>query len=58
MSKYEICRADYDSFLTAPSIADQYAMAWAEDRKAHISDSAYLSGANLGAFWVVGSPLV
>ena len=26
MRKYEICRADYDSFLTAPSIADQYAM--------------------------------
>ena len=44
--------------MIAAWVADQYAMAWAEDRKAHISDSAYLSGANLWAFWVVGSPLV
>jgi hypothetical protein len=44
--------------IIAQWIAEQYAMAWAEDRKAHISDKTYLSWASLGAFWVVGSPLV
>lgn len=44
--------------IIAEWVADQYAMAWAEDRKAHISDSTYLSGANLWAFWVAGAPLV
>ena len=44
--------------VIAQWVAEQYAMAWAEDRKAHITDKAYLSWANLGAFWVAGSPLV
>ena len=44
--------------LIAQGVSEQYAMAWAEDRKAHITDKAYLSWASLGAFWVVGSPLV
>lgn len=44
--------------IIAQWVAEQYAMAWAEDRKAHITDKAYLSWANLGVFWVVGSPLV
>ena len=44
--------------LISQWVAEQYAMAWAEDRKAHITDKAYLSWASLGVFWVVGSPLV
>lgn len=44
--------------IIAQWVAEQYAMAWAEDRKAHITDKAYLSWASLGAFWVAGSPLV
>ena len=44
--------------VIAQWIAEQYAMAWAEDRKAHITDKTYLSWASLGVFWVVGSPLV
>ena len=44
--------------IIAQWMAEQYAMAWAEDRKAHVSEKAYLSWANLGTFWVVGSPLV
>ena len=44
--------------IIAIRVADQYAMAWAEARKAHISKNTYLSWANLGAFRVVGSPLV
>lgn len=44
--------------VIAQKIAEKYAMAWAEDRRAHITDKAYLSWANLGVFWVVGSPLV
>lgn len=39
-------------------VANQYAIAWAEDRKAHVSDKTYLSWASLGAFWVAGTPLV
>lgn len=44
--------------IIATKVADQYAMARSEARKAHISKSTYLSWANLGAFWVVGAPLV
>ena len=44
--------------IIAQWVAEQYAMAWAEDRKAHITDKAYLSWASLWAFWVAGSPLV
>lgn len=44
--------------IAANWVADQYAMAWANQRKSDITNSAYLSGANLGVFWIAGSPMV
>ena len=44
--------------LIAQKVSEQYAMSWAEARKSHITESAYLSWANLGVFWTVGAPLV
>ena len=44
--------------LIAQRMAEQYAMAWAEARKTHISDTTYLSWASLGAFWIAGTPFL
>ena len=44
--------------LIAELVAEQYAMTWAEARKAKITENIHLSWLNLGVFWTVGSPLV
>ena len=43
--------------LIAWNVADQYARAWREIRKAKVSEHSYLSWAGLGVFWATCAPV-
>ena len=43
--------------LIAWNVADQYARAWRELRKAKVSEHSYLSWAGLGVFWATCAPV-